>query len=133
MSNILDEIDGDFDIKEPEPVTTELGLFQRWTEGKHPKIFNCHYWLKHELYVYKSLQEKLWIVSKPNGPTRLQVSNKELARALLEYYFEMVTHSSFYGERTGERGKLVDMDKFLDLVIEEPTIKKLIERPELLS
>jgi len=122
--NIFDQIEQDLGIS-PEPAATpELGFFNELTQGKMPKIHNAQYWLKHELYVYTSLFEKNWIVSKPHGPTRQQVSFKELTRALLEYYFLMAYHARFVNERAKEQGKLVDLQKFLDLVMEYPTILK---------
>lgn len=98
-------------------------------EGKYKKIENCIYWFKHQLYVYNSLKEKNWIIARSNGPTRVQVTNKELGRFLLEYYFLMHALPKFQNER-GAHNQL-DMERFLDLVIEYPTIKKLIENPTL--
>jgi hypothetical protein len=133
--DIHDQKMKDHGLYVPEPKTHEQGLYDYWVNTKpHPKIYNCQYWLKHELYVYKTFHEKGWIISKPwkHGEARVQVTFKELARELLRYYFQMVTLSSFEGERRAERGMLVDLDKFLDLVIEHPTIKKLIENPDTL-
>lgn len=127
--DILDTLMDDMGLTDPVPATPEDGLYMEWTSGKMPKIYNCQYWLKQELYVYRHLQDKMYIVSKPNGLTRLQISTKELARGLLEYYFLMVAHTKFHGERAGERGMLVDMERFLDLVLEQETIKKLIDNP----
>jgi|SRR6185369_5840303 len=131
--DIHDQIMEDLGLSVPEPETPEQGLYDYWVNTKpHPKIYNCQYWLKHELYIHKTFREKGWHMSRPNGTGRLQVTPHELARELLRYYFQMVTLSSFEGERHAERGKLVDLDKFLDLVIEHPTIKKLIESPDTL-
>ncbi len=131
--NILDEISADLSLTAPEPETPELGFYEYLTNTKsHPRIYNCQYWLKHELFVYRSLKDKNYITTKPNGLQRLQITNKELARALLEYYFLMVFGTKFHGERHTERDKLVNMDQFLDLVMEHPVIKKLIENPETL-
>ena len=127
--DIFEEIGADLNIVPEPPLTPELGMYRELTEGKMPRIYNAQYWLKHELHVYNSLLNKNWIVSKPNGPTRLQVSRRELTRALLAYYFRMVYLVRFEGERASERGKLVNMDQFLDLVIEYGPIKKLIEDP----
>ena len=128
----FDDILGDLGISEA-PETPEEKLYREFTEGKHPKINTLTlYWLKHELHVYKSLNEKNWIISKLSGPSRTQVSHKELCKALLEYYFRMTNLPRFYGEDAIRRGVAVDMDKFLDLIIEYPTIKKMIENPTLL-
>ena len=131
--DIFEEISTDLGVAAVEPETPEIGMYNEWVHTKpHPKIYNCQYWLKHELHVYTHLYNKNWLVSKPNGLSRLQVPRLELARALLEYYFLMVAHTKFYGERHEQRGKLVDMNKFLDLVLEHPTIKKLIDDPNTL-
>lgn len=136
MSSLMDEFLGDIgldhiaDINKDE--TPEQKMYREQTEGKYPKIANCVYWLKHELHVYMSLKEIGWHVSKPNGATRLQVSLKELARGLLAYYWRMIALPRFEGEDAIRRGTAVDMEKWLDLVIEYPTIKNLIDNPTLL-
>jgi len=131
MSDIfdIDSIMSDLGVTPKQPPTTEGGLFEDWTAGKMPKIHNCQYWLKHELYVYASLLEKNWIVSKPHKEGRQQVSMKELAKALLEYYCLMFQHGTFVNARAQEQGKLVSLAKFVDLLVEYPTIKKLIDNP----
>jgi hypothetical protein len=97
------------------------------TDGKYKRIENCIYWLKHTLFVYTTLQEKNWIMTKPTGPGRIQVPTKELVRGLLQYYFEM----HFLPKFQNERGTGLDMEKFLDLCIEHDTVKKLIANPTL--
>lgn len=127
--DIFAQIEEDLGIV-PEPAATpELGFFNYLTEGKMPRIHNVQYWLKHELYVYIHLINNNYIVSKPHGAGRLQVSTKELTRSLLEYYFLMMYNPRFENARAQEQGKLVDMNKFLDLVLEYSTIRKLIENP----
>lgn len=130
--DIFDEILNDLGITPVVAATPELGMYIEWTEGKMPKIYNCQYWLKHELCVYTSLLEKSWFISKPNKAFttgRSQVNLGELTRALLEYYFLMVAHAKFHNERAKEQGKQVNMVQFLDLVMEHSEIKKLIENP----
>jgi len=133
MSDIMNEIMSDMGISDPEPLTNEARLYDYWVNTKpHPKIYNCQYWLKHELYVYKAIKEKAgYIISKPwkQGEARVEVTNTELSRALLRYYFNMVTLTSFENERASEQGKLVDREKFLDLVMGCPAIKNLINNP----
>lgn len=130
--DFLDDVLTDIGINQG-PETPEEKLYREFTEGKHPKINTLTlYWLKHKLHVYKHLQEKNWIVSKLSGPTRVQVSHKELCRALLQYYFMMTNLPRFEGEDAIRRGLAVNMDKFLDMILEYPTIKKLIENPTLL-
>lgn len=127
--NIFDEIDEMLGIEKPATVTPEIDFYNELTQGKMPKIHNAQYWFKHQLFVYTSFTEKNWIVSKLSGPGRVQVPIKEVSRALLEYYFLMVYHAKFFNDRARERGMLVDLQKFLDLIIEYPTIRKLIDNP----
>ncbi len=129
MQDIFALIEEDLGLAPPPAATPELGFFEELTQGKMPKIHNVQYWLKHELFVYTHLMGKNWLVSKPHGAARQQVSIKELTRGLLEYYFLMAYHARFHNERAKERGMLVDMDKFLDLVLDYPTIQKLINNP----
>lgn len=127
--NIFDQIDIDLGIT-PEPAATpELGFFNEFTLGKYPKIYNVQHWLKHQLFVYTSLLENNWIMTKPSGVSRQQVSLKEVTRAVLAYYFQMAYLPRFVNERAKEQGKLVDLEKFLDLVMEHPSIQKLIANP----
>lgn len=128
----FDDILGDLGISSA-PETPEEKLYREFTEGKHPKINTTTlYWLKHEIHKFNHLLSLNWHVSKPNGPTRVKVEYKELCRALLEYYFLMTNLPRFQGEEAKRRGMAVDMNKFLDMVIEYPTIKKIIENPTLL-
>ncbi len=131
--DIHDQIMEDLGLSVPEPETPEQGLYDEFVNGRpHPKIYNCQYWLKQQLYVHKTLYEKGWHVSKPIAGGRLQVTKLELARELVKYYFQMAHLSRFQSERRTERGMLVDLDKFVELILENPTIKKLIENPDTL-
>lgn len=127
---ILDDLLSDLGVENPKDLTPEDKFFRELTEGKFPKLYNCQYWLKQELYVYTHLFEKNWIVSKLSGPYRTQVPTKQLARAFLEYYFFMTALPKFENERGTEMKKSCDMQKFLDLVIEYAPIKNLIENPK---
>lgn len=129
--DILDDLLDDLGV-ENKAETPEEKLYRELTEGKHPRLFNAQYWLKHELHVYKHLMEKSMYVVKPSGPQRIQVSYKELSRALLEYYFQMTHLPRFSGEDAIRRGVAVSMDKFLDIVMEHPLLKKVIDNPSLL-
>lgn len=130
----LDDVLADLGIGDVIPnETPEQRLYRELTEGKpYPKFHNCIYWLKHELYVYKHLQDKNWHVSKISGPSRAQVSYKELTRAFLEYYFRMTMLARFEGEDAKRRGVAPDMNKFLDIVMEHELVKKLMDNPHLL-
>lgn len=131
MSDSIDDFLLDIGVSN-EPETPEDKLYREFTEGKHPRINTLTlYWLKHELHVYNHLMEKNWHVSKLNGSARSKVEHKELCRALLQYYFLMTNQPRFEGEEAIRRGMAVDMDKFLDRILEYPTIKKLIDSPTL--
>ncbi len=115
----------------PTPAATpELQFYNEQTaEGKYKRIENCIYWFKHELYLYMHLKDHSYNLYMPHANTIKQVSMKDLSRAILKYYFLMHYHTKFHSERAAEMNKLVDIEKFLDLVMEYPTIKKLIENP----
>lgn len=110
-------------IDEDVNTTIEEQFYQYLTSEKMPKIYNCEYWLRHELAVYAHLQEKLYLLTKPSGPVRVQVSIQEQTRVLLEYYFLMYYLPRFV--RTDGRAAC-DMGKFLDLVMNDPTIRKYL-------
>ena len=129
--DILDELFGAIGIENKDELPHEK-LYREFTEGRYPKMINVQYWFKHEWYVMSHYRAKGWFLSKPNGANRVQVGNVELSRAMLEYFFHMTQLPRFKGEDAIRRGQAVDMEKFLDLVMEEPTIKKIIENPNIL-
>jgi len=112
-----------FDLIGADVNTTVEEQFYQWLiSDKHPKLYNCEYWLKHQLYIYEHVSEH-YLLTKPVGTARVQVSKQELIRVLLVYYFYMHYLPKF--ERTD--GRLAcDMDKFLDLVMGNPDIKKYL-------
>lgn len=115
--------DDPFDLLEEDLNTTPEEHFYRYlTAEKMPKLYNCEYWLRHELAVYEHVKE-YYSFTKPSGPTRVQVSIQELVRCLLQYYFLMYYHTKFH--RTDEH-LACDMEKFLDIVMADPTIKKYL-------
>ena len=126
--DILDFITDGLNLR-TTPETNEERLYMHWTEGKMPRIYNCHYWVKHQVFVYMHDMQNGWYMSKPSKDGRKQLTIKELVRHWCKYYFEMTTHDSFYGIRAKERGKDVDIQKFLDLVMEHPDLKKLVDDP----
>jgi hypothetical protein len=75
------------------------------------------------------LKDKGYDVYSASGTGAKKVTIKDVARAFLEYYYLMHYHARFFGERAIELGKQVDLQKFLDLVMEYPTIKKIIANP----
>ena len=123
-------------VEAPKEPTTEDEFFDYLTgktADKYPRIHNMQYWLKSQLVpIVYMLNDKNWIVSKLSGPTRTQVSLKEISRYMLDYYLDMTFHVRFHGERGKEQKKLLDKEKVLDLVIEYPAIKKLIDDPTIL-
>jgi hypothetical protein len=113
-----------FDLLEEDLNTTPEEHFYRYlTSEKMPKLYNCEYWLRHQLAVFEHIKESHFLVTKPSGPIRVQVSIQELVRSLLEYYFLMYYHTKFH--RT-EMHLACDMGKFLDIVMTDPTIKKYL-------
>jgi hypothetical protein len=124
---MIDLEDGLLDAVGLGPSSPEEDFVDDLCSGKMPKIYNCQYWLKHELFVYTNLEQKGWFVSKPSGPTRLQVPRKELAIELIKYYLQMVYLPKF----ENERGKELDLDKTAQLVAAYPEIKKYIDNPTL--
>lgn len=134
-----DDILGDFvtgdGLEAFQPKSPEQQLFDYYCLTKpHPPIHNCRYWLKQELNIYKHFKEKGWHMSKPNKLTepRSQLTMEELTRSYLEYYFLMYHHSRFYSERREERDKIVDLQKFLDMILTDHIIKKLMTDPNTL-
>lgn len=109
--------------------TPEEKFFDELTEGRYPKISNALYWLKHELFVYTFLQDKMYIVTKPSKDGRIQLSTKELARAFLQYYFDMIYLPRFETDRPERKHLMVNQEKFLDMILDYPLIKKTIEDP----
>jgi len=106
--------------------TPERNFYNYLTGEKHPKLYNCEYWLRHQLAVYTYLQdEKHLLTTKAAGATRIKVSMQELCRALLEYYFQMFHLARFM--RTDGR-PACDMDKVLDLVMAHESIKKYLHK-----
>lgn len=135
--DIMDKLSMDFGVADPEPLNPTEKLYQHWTNKfgeRYQKIFNCQYWLKHELHVYIHLRGKNLLVCKNTKDGRLELDRVALARNLLEYYFCMVALPSFKteGSRPEMVDKLADMSQFLDLVMEHPLIKKTIEDPSAL-
>lgn len=98
-------------------------------DGKYKKIENVRYWLKHELYIYHDLEQQGYIVYKPHKDGRVKVSRAEMARKYLEYYFHQYHLPRFQHERPEMQHKLVKMEPFLDLIVEHPIIKEIIDNP----
>jgi len=116
--------DDAFDLIEEDVNTTpEDHFYQYLTAEKMPKIYNCEYWLRHELAVYAHLRDTNYHLTKSN---KAPVFIQELVRVLLSYYFQMYFLPRFV--RTDGR-PACDMGKFLDLVMSDPTIKKYLREP----
>lgn len=126
MSDIFEEMFNDLGIEPPAPVTPEQDFLNYLTADKHPKIYNCQYWLKHSLHLYDHCVSRGWHMSKPSGDKRTALTIHEVARHYLVYYFQMTYLPRF----ENERGTGIDMDKFLDLVMNYDAIKKVINTPQ---
>jgi hypothetical protein len=124
------------DFAPPPPASPEEGLYAELRSQKYDKMYNCHYWVRHQLRVLLAFNEELdWHLYKPAPvqATRKRVSTQETMRALLRYYFQMEMLPRFTSDRAKEMGKLVDLEKFITLVMEkDEAIKKLIENPRTL-
>lgn len=110
-------------------MTPEQRFYTHLTTGKHTKLYNCRYWLDHELSVFNSLNDKNWFVSKlsktTEGATRVQVPLVDLSRALLQYYFQMIYLTMFTDTHNRPA---CNMDTLLDLVMGHEEIKRTINQ-----
>jgi len=119
-----DSLFGALGIDNPEAgLTPEDGFYLYLTSDKHPKLYNCEYWLKHQLSVCTHLREHNYLITKPAKASRVECSIQELVRSLLEYYFMMYYLPRFI--RTDGR-PACDMGKVIDLVVADPSIKKYL-------
>ena len=110
-------------------MTPEQRLYHEYTgEGKYQKIYNCRYWLNHELSVYNTLLDKNLLTTKMHKNQRVAVSWTELGKALLEHYFLMVAFVRFDKSAATPYRPQVDMNKFLDLILEHDEIKRTIRQ-----
>jgi len=139
MDDILD-FDDMLGISPPIPTTPHNDMFKEWTTDRNfsgksisPKIYNYHYWLKHELAVMETLKEASIIpVQVSSTASMATISRKHLVRALSRHFFLMHAHTKFHNERAREQGKEVNIDQFLDLIMEHEGTKKLIENHNIL-
>lgn len=132
--SILDDLEDDLGIN-PGPLSPEETLVLNLTESagdRYQKIYNCQYWLKHELRVYIHLREHNYLVCKTSKEGRQELDTKTLTRTLLKYYFQMTMLPRFKsaGGREESQHKLADLDKFLDLIMERDEIKKVMDNPD---
>lgn len=137
-------MEDDFDLDEmlddlgpsniPSNETPEQKLYRELTaEGKYKKIENARFWLKHELYLAHDLEQQGYIVYKPHKDQRVKVSRLELAKKYLEYYFLMMYLPRFETDRPEMQHKLIKMGPFVDMIVEHPVIKEIIENPKKIS
>ena len=129
--NDFSEFDDMLGIAPKIPTTPHHDMYMEWIADKNfsgkyisPKIYNYHYWLRHELAVYTALKESG--ISFVESDELVVISKEQLARELSRYFFQMHAHTKFYNERAREQGKEVDIEKFLDLILEHDTTKALI-------
>lgn len=126
--SILAQLDYEFDI---QPPSKEEEFYKSLLKSE--KIFNLQHWFKCQLHLHYSMKEqKHWHVSKPHKEGRLQVSNQEVARFLLDYYLLMSHYTLFKGERAAQMGKALDINKVIDHLMNHATIKKLVDDPHTL-
>lgn len=131
--DLINEMFGALGVTDPDTLGPEDKLYREWTASgdKHQKIYNCQYWLKHELYVYLHLKDKNYLVCKNTSNGRVELDIKVLAKSLLEYYFLMTQSPRFKSDdsRPEMAHKLADLPTFVDLILEHDAIKKLIANP----
>jgi len=110
------------------PNSPEEDFMDYLTSDKHPKLYNLQYWFKHQLFVYTSLEaENNWFMTKSHGNSRIQVSRRELSCKLIKYYLQMHYLVKF----NNERGKVLDLNKVVELISVHQEIKKFIDNPNL--
>jgi hypothetical protein len=132
--SIIDKLAKQVGFEPPKPPTPEEELYIELTTGKYPAIFNCHYWLKCELSVYKTLKEaglSPCHVAKTGRPIAWP---ETVAKVYLKHYFRMVMLPKFENETAEARGiVLPDLDQFVRLLMErDGVIQKLTQNPDIL-
>ena len=130
MSDEYEDFDALMGMTPPEPDTPEIEFYRELTEeGKYKRIGNCIFWLRHELYIHVHMQQAQLNVYIPSGAGLRKATLKEVTRVLLEYYFLQHHHARFDNPRAKEMGREANIQIFLNLVLENPSIKKLIANP----
>lgn len=124
----LEDLLGDLGIVNAfAAATPEEEFYNEIVAGKMPKIANARYWLQHEIYKFDYLTEyhlvPMRAVGSSTGTRHSPISVLEFARHMLRYYFQMM-HMPRFMDLPAR--KACDMEKFLDYVLEEPTIKRTI-------
>lgn len=109
-------------------MTSEERFYHDLTSAnaKFQKIFNCRYWLNHQLSVFCSMMgdNPTWLLSKPHKAQRIGVSVQEVAREFLRYYMQSNYLTRFTSAIDGR--KPCDMNMVLDMVLDHPEIKRTI-------
>lgn len=111
------------------PITREDELYLLLTEGKHPRISNCRYWMIGEISRYKHMKELGIKVTKDkvlDGKLQaVMLSNVEYAKIAIGYFL-MAYHLPYF-EPLGDR-PAANLVKMVDKLVEHPSIKEIIEK-----
>ena len=109
--------------------TPEEEFYDYLRLGKMPKLYNCEYWLKHELYVQQHLREHGYLITKNvstgTGTNKVELPHRELVNVLIKYYLQMYHLPRFL--RTDGRAAC-DIDKVIALIMADPTMKKIVHQ-----
>ena len=113
-----------------KPATREEELYVILTEGKHPKMASCRYWLMHEMAKFKFLTGESIKVSKSvvreGKLVDAPLTNLEYAKLCLKLYLQMYHLTYFMELNPGD--KVADMNKVIDLMLEYGDFKVVIEK-----
>lgn len=125
----LDEAMADLGL-DVKPASREEQLYIVLTEGKHPKMASCRYWLMHEMAKYKFLKEEGIKVTKDvvRDGTLLSssLSNLEYAKLCLKLYLQMYHLTYFMELNPGD--KIADMSKVIDLMLGYGDFRDVIDK-----
>lgn len=120
------------DNSEPQDPNTKFYAFL--TSPPMPRIANLVYWLGHEMARFQYTKGKGMLVQReeikvtPKGPVKgfANVTTTDYARASIEYYLLMMYLPRF--RHTEEHRQLCEMDKVLDLLMNDEEVKKKIHK-----
>lgn len=126
--DLLDDIGGSAAI-DPKlaAMTPEERFMYDVTAGKYNKIYNCRYWLNHELSVCNHLiNDNSWIIGKSNKIGRVQVSLYDLGRSLIKYWLLMTYLPRFTTNTEGRTQANIEI--VLDMMLANAEISRTINQ-----
>ena len=112
------------------PITREEELYVILTEGKHPKMASCRYWLMHEMAKFKFLAGESIKVSKSvvreGKLIDAPLTNLEYAKLCLKLYLQMYHLTYFIELNPGD--KIADMGKVIELMLEYGDLRDVVDK-----